>query len=197
MQASNQQRQQLRDICEQLSEALESSQTLGGSDEELTQIQSTLLQLNQQMAALRNRKMIEFYSPDYQGDFRKLLPCSPITGYFNPIAPNLRIWQENNNVYAEGSFGKIHEGPPNCVHGGIISAVYDQVLAFTAIANDLPGLTASLTIKYRKPTPLLTPLRFTTWLEKQKDRQIVIHGECHSGDTLLSEAEGLFILYKK
>ena len=129
MLASDQQRQQLRDICEQLSEALESSQTLGGSDEELTQIQSTLLQLNQQMAALRNRKMIEFYSPDYQGDFRKLLPCSPITGYFNPIAPNLRIWQENNNVYAEGSFGKIHEGPPNCVHGGIISAVYDQVIS--------------------------------------------------------------------
>ena len=90
MQASNQQRQQLRDICEQLSEALESSQTLGGSDEELTQIQSTLLQLNQQMAALRNRKMIEFYSPDYQGDFRKLLPCSPITGYFNPIRQNSR-----------------------------------------------------------------------------------------------------------
>ncbi|WP_269619392.1 PaaI family thioesterase [Zhongshania sp. BJYM1] len=196
MLANDQQRQRLRNICLQLSTALESSQTLGGSTEELAEIEATLLRLNQQMSTLIGRKMVEYYTPDYQGDFRNILPCSPITGYFNPIAPDLNIWQENNNVYAEGSFGKIHEGPPDCVHGGIISAVYDQVLAFTALANQLPGLTASLTIKYRKPTPLFTPLRFTTWLEKQKDRQIVIHGECHSGDTLLSNAEGLFILYK-
>lgn len=197
MLASDQQRRQLRNICEQLREALESSQTLGGNGKELAEIETTLSNLNQQMAALSNRKMIEYYNPDYQEDFRNILPCSPITGYFNPIAPDLNIWQENNNVYAEGSFGKIHEGPPDCVHGGIISAVYDQVLAFTALANQLPGLTASLTIKYRKPTPLFTPLRFTTWLEKQQDRQIIIHGECHNGDTLLSSAEGLFILYKK
>jgi acyl-coenzyme A thioesterase PaaI-like protein len=197
MPASDQQRQQLRNICEQLSEALESSQTLGGNKEELAEIELALSSLNTKMAALRDRKMLEFYNPEFNGDFRNILPCSPVSGYFNPTAPSLNIWQEHDRVYAEGSFGKIHEGPPNYVHGGIISAVYDQVLAFTAIANELPGLTASLTIKYRQPTPLFTPVRFTTWLERQKDRHIVIHGECQSGDTLLSHAEGLFILYKK
>lgn len=197
MAASDQQRQQLRHISAQLSEILDSSQTLGGSDDQLAEIEAALSALSTKMATLRDRKLLEFYNPDFAGDFRNILPCSPISGYFNPIAPDLRIWQEQDRVYAEGSFGKIHEGPPDCVHGGIISAVYDQVLAFAALANELPSMTASLTVKYRKPTPLLKPIRFSTWLEKRKDRHIIIKGECHSGDMLLSSAEGLFIMYKK
>ncbi|MEX1666198.1 PaaI family thioesterase [Zhongshania arctica] len=197
MPASDQQRQQLLHICGQLREALESSQTLGGSSSELAEVEATLTSLNRQMAALRDRKMLEFYNPDYKGDFRNILPCSPLSGYFNPIAPELKIWREDEFVYAEGSLGKIHEGPPASVHGGVISGIYDQVLAFTGLANELPGMTASLTIKYHRPTPLFKTIRFTTWLEKKRDRHIIIHGECHSDGTLLTSAEGLFIQYKK
>lgn len=197
MPASESQRQQLKGIIEQLSISIEASQTLGGTSSELAEIESTLQQLNQKMMKLSNRKILEFYDPDYGNDLRKILPCSPFSGYFNPIAAKLNIYRVDDAVVAEGEFGLIHQGPPNCVHGGIISGVYDQVLAYCGIANGTPGFTASLRINYLKPTPLFKPLRFSCQISKIDERQIHIEGKCYCVEELLSTAEGLFIHYEK
>ncbi len=197
MSVSESQRQQLQGIIEQLSISLEASQSLGGSDSELADIESTLQLLNQKMTNLSNRKMLKFYEPEYGNDFRKILPCSPFSGYYNPIAPKLKIYSAGNKMIAEGKFGLIHQGPPDCVHGGIISGVYDQVLAYCGIANATPGYTANLQINYHKPTPLFKMLRFTCQVSKVEDRQIHIEGNCYCVDELLSTAQGLFIHYEK
>jgi acyl-coenzyme A thioesterase PaaI-like protein len=183
MPSNNAQRQQLQRITRQLSSILETSQTLGGSNTELDQLESSLNQLIEQVKPLGNRK--------------KILPCSPVSGYFNPMAPEFKIYQKDNIVHADGHFSRMHEGPPDCVHGGMLSAFYDQVLAFTGIANQTPGMTARLTVKYRRPTPLFKSLRFSCWVEKISGRNIIIHGECHCDDELLSSSEGLFIHYEK
>ena len=196
MSVSEPERQQLLRIIEQLSVSLEASQSLGGSDSELADIELTLRQLNEKMAKLSNRKMLPFYEPDYGNDFRKILPRSPLSGYFNPIAPQLKIYSKDKIMYAEGVFGLIHQGPPNCVHGGIISGVYDQILAYCGIANGTPGFTAELRVSYLKPTPLFKALRFRCQISKVEDRQIHITGECHCGEERLSFAEGLFIHYE-
>ena len=197
MPVSESQRQQLQGIIEQLSICLEASQTLGGSDTELADVKSSLTLLNQKMARLTNRKMLPFYEPDYGSDFRKLLPCSPLSGYFNPIAPKLKIYSIDKRMYAEGEFGLLHQGPPDCVHGGVISGVYDQVLAYCGIGNGTPGYTASLRVNYRQPSPLFKPLRFICHIDKVEDRHIYINGECYCDEELLSTAEGLFIHYEK
>jgi acyl-coenzyme A thioesterase PaaI-like protein len=197
MPSNDDQRQQLLRITRQLSSILETSQTLGGSNTELDQLESSLNQLIEQVKPLGNRKMLEFFNADYGDDLRKILPCSPVSGYFNPIAPEFKIYQKDNIVYADGHFSRMHEGPPDCVHGGMLSAFYDQVLAFTGIANQTPGMTASLTVKYRRPTPLFKSLRFSCWVEKISGRNIIIHGECHCDDELLSSSEGLFIFHEQ
>jgi acyl-coenzyme A thioesterase PaaI-like protein len=196
MSVSESQRQQLQRIIEQLSVSLEASQSLGGSDCELSDIESTLRQLHDKLAKLCNREMLPFYEPNYGNDFRKILPRSPLSGHFNPISPQLKIYSKDKVVYAEGAFGLIHQGPPNCVHGGIISGVYDQVLAFCGIANGTPGFTANLQVSYLKPTPLFKPLRFSCHISKVEDRQIFIKGECHYEEERLTTAEGLFIHYE-
>ena len=197
MSVSESQRQQLQVVIEQLSISLEASQSLNGSEAELADIASSLQQLNQKMAKLCDGQKLDFYNADYGNDFRKILPYSPLSGYFNPISPKLKMYREDNKMHAEGEFGLIHQGPPNCVHGGIISGVYDQVLAYCGIGNGTPGFTASLQINYLKPTPLFKTLRFTCHVSKIVDRQIYIVGDCYSEDELLSTAEGLFIQYKK
>ena len=75
MSVSDQQRQQLRRISTQLSEILDSSQTLGGSDGELAEIEAALSTLNSKMTALRDRKLLEFYNPDFATTCITILEC--------------------------------------------------------------------------------------------------------------------------
>jgi acyl-CoA thioesterase FadM len=54
-------------------------------------------------------------------------------------------------------------------------------------------MTATLTIRYRRPTPLHRDLRFEGVLERVDGRKIFTSGRCYDGETLTAEAEGLFI----
>ena len=47
-----------------------------------------------------------------------------------------------------------YEGPPSCVHGGVIAETFDEMLGAACIVAGHPGMTGTLTVRYRKPTPL-------------------------------------------
>ena len=61
------------------------------------------------------------------------------------------------------------------------------------ILSGNPGMTGTLTIRYRKPTPLLTPLRLEAKFVRREGRKIYTTGTIHHGDVLTAEAEGIFI----
>ncbi len=90
-------------------------------------------------------------------------------------------------------YGYAYEGPPGCVHGGMIAAAFDEVLGFAQSLSGKPGMTGTLTIRYRKPTPLDTDLLFEGWVEKVEGRKIFTVGHCKAGEEITAEAEGLFI----
>ena len=56
-----------------------------------------------------------------------------------------------------------------------------------------PGMTGTLTIRYRKPTPLDTDLRFEATVQRVEGRKIFAEGRLYAGDVLTAEAEGVFI----
>ena len=56
-----------------------------------------------------------------------------------------------------------------------------------------PGMTARLTVNYRKPTPWGMPLRFEGRIERREGRKVFTTGTCYAGDLLTAEAEALFI----
>ncbi|BGP27274.1 hypothetical protein JCM10295v2_006238 [Rhodotorula toruloides] len=86
-----------------------------------------------------------------------------------------------------------HEG---VVHGGLLATVMDEALGRTALLN-LPtniGVTATLTMKYKKPTFANQYLVIRTELTEQKGRKAWVKGRIEStdGETLV-EAEALFV----
>jgi acyl-coenzyme A thioesterase PaaI-like protein len=128
---------------------------------------------------------------------RHFISYSPVSGQANAIAPpvTLRLVRENDDashrIEGEVTFGAAYEGPPGHVHGGWIAATFDEALGFALLS---PGFTASLTVTYRKPTPLHRPLRLSAWIESIDGRKRRLRGQCTLEDgTLLAEAEGLFI----
>jgi acyl-coenzyme A thioesterase PaaI-like protein len=119
---------------------------------------------------------------------------SPIIGMANPMAAPTRVdIRGERTVVMHMRFGSAYEGPPGSVHGGIVAAAFDEVLGMTQSLSGQPGMTGTLTIKYRRPTPLHRDLRFEGTLERVEGRKIITSGKCFDGDTVTAEAEGLFI----
>ena len=127
------------------------------------------------------------------GDEHAHFDHSPIMGKANPIAPDMRIEWGGDRIIVHARFGSAYEGPPGSVHGGWVAAAFDEVLGMAQSLGGQPGMTGTLTVKYRRPTPLHRDLRFEGTLDRVDGRKIFTSGRCYDGDSLTAEAEGLFI----
>jgi acyl-coenzyme A thioesterase PaaI-like protein len=96
-------------------------------------------------------------------------------------------------VVGNVTFASAYEGPPGHVHGGYLAAAFDEVLGLAQGVSGAPGMTARLTVNYRKPTPWGMPLRFEGRIERREGRKVFTTGTCYAGDLLTAEAEALFI----
>ena len=128
-------------------------------------------------------------SDDYQGPF----DLSPLMGRANPLAPPLRLEVVGDRVEGTANFGPAYEGPPGCVHGGLVAAAFDELLGLVQMRGGNPGMTGRLTIPYRSPTPLQTDLTLRGRIDRTDGRKTICTGEIHAGDRLCAEAEGLFV----
>lgn len=115
---------------------------------------------------------------------------SPVSGRANPLAAPLRMEVVDGVVHGTTTFGPAYEGPPGHVHGGHVAAVYDELLGQ---AQGTIGFTASLTVQYRRPTPLLRELTWRGELVREQGRKRWVRATCTLDGVLLSEAEGLFV----
>jgi len=118
---------------------------------------------------------------------------SPIIGRANPLAPPVTIEMQDDVVVGTVTFGSAYEGPPGCVHGGYVAAAFDEVLGSAQTLSGSPGMTGTLTVRYRKPTPLHAELRILGRFDRKDGRKVFTTGQLFAGDLLTAEAEALFI----
>jgi len=126
-------------------------------------------------------------------DLTAVMPYSPITGRRNPIAPPIRMWKDGNEVRGEATFSPTYAGPPDSVHGGIIAAVFDEVLSMANVITGRAGFTGTLTIKYHSKTPLNTPIELWGVNVRQDGRKQISRAEMRVNGEVTASAEGLFI----
>ncbi len=118
---------------------------------------------------------------------------SPMIGIGNPLAPPMTFIEAEDRIVALVHFGQAYEGPPGCVHGGYVAAAFDEVLGATQSLSGAPGMTGTLTVRYERPTPLLTDLRFEGVMVGVERRKIFVEGACYAGEDLTATAKGTFI----
>jgi acyl-coenzyme A thioesterase PaaI-like protein len=83
---------------------------------------------------------------------------NPVSGAGNPLAPPMQVELGSGTAVAGCTLGLAYEGPPTYVHGGVSALLADQVLGAAVAASGNPGMTTELTLRYRRPVPLGTPL---------------------------------------
>lgn len=128
--------------------------------------------------------------PDHPHDF---FPYDPVLGRFNPLALPVEMEWHAPKAIGRASFDTPYEGPPGCVHGAILAAVFDQALNTANLQEGCPGPTASLTLEYRRPTPLHRELVFEAWVEDRDANKVSTHGRALCDGEVCVEARGLFI----
>ncbi len=86
------------------------------------------------------------------------------------------------------------EGPPGHVHGGYVAHLFDCVMGQHNLNLGIPGMTGTLTVQYRRPTPLHTELQFEVRTAESDGRKITTEAKLLADGTLVAEAQGLFIV---
>ncbi|MEM9255065.1 MAG: PaaI family thioesterase [Pseudomonadota bacterium] len=128
-----------------------------------------------------------------EDDLTHVMPYSPVSGKHNAVAPPLRLRKEGEGVRGEVVFSPTYAGPPDSVHGGVIAAVFDEVLAMANVVSGKAGFTGTLTIRYHSTTPLNTTVELFGENTRQDGRKQIARGEMRANGKLTASAEGLFI----
>jgi acyl-coenzyme A thioesterase PaaI-like protein len=137
-------------------------------------------------------------APDLTGHPQDFFPSSPIIGYANPIAPPVEVWLGEGEdgqpeIHGRVTFDYQYEGPPTLVHGGVIAELFDELMGAANVIAEKPAMTGTLTVRYRRPTPLLTPLDLVARCRGSEGRKVHTWAAISHEGTITAEADGLFI----
>jgi acyl-coenzyme A thioesterase PaaI-like protein len=106
------------------------------------------------------------------------------------------LWDEVSAGHASGraTFREVHVGGNRAAHGGTVPLLFDEVLGRVANAG-FPNVarTAYLTVNYRNITPIGVELQVDASVDRHEGRKRWVSGRLFDGDTLLADAEGLFV----
>lgn len=123
---------------------------------------------------------------------------NPAEGPGNPLAPPMRVEIADGLAMGGCTLGPVYEGPPGYVHGGISALLLDQVLGHLHAAHGWTGMTVTLSVRYRAPVPLRTPLMITgRVVEAERRRRVTSKATiavAENPDTVLVEGEGTFVV---
>ena len=121
--------------------------------------------------------------------------ANPVNGALNPLAPPVDLVADPDGaVRGEFTLNALYEGPPSYVHGGVSAMVLDQALGMAAAVSGRPGMTATLELRYRRPTPLGVPLRIEAKFSRAEGRKIWASGSIAGPDGRVTvEATAMFV----
>ena len=121
---------------------------------------------------------------------------SGFSGRSNALSPPVDIDVTPEGATATAVWTAAYEGPPGYLHGGYVAATFDDLLGLAQMACGQAGYTGTLTVKFRRPTPLFRRIDYRAWVERVSGRKIVCKGTAHDGEILLAESECLFVTPK-
>lgn len=112
----------------------------------------------------------------------------------NPIGMHLRFERAEEGVRSRVTLAAHYQGWRGIAHGGIVMALLDEAMAHAAGYAGHRGVTASVSVRFRKPVPLEEPIEArgrVTW--QRRNVLGVDAGIYDAAGNLLAHAEGSFV----
>jgi len=125
------------------------------------------------------------------------MPLSPVIGELNPMRPELELRLEGEVVRGSARLGKRFVGPAGYAHGGVTAMICDQLVALAARAGGVRGVTRTLSVRYRRPTPLYQELVLEAWCEQVSDDSARAVAEIRAGSEVCVRAEAEMVVARQ
>ena len=186
---------ELRVLADAFRELAELSMTADLDVAETAAMADRVIALGDELERFRPEVPVPRFTVEAQeaGPREQMSPFDVITGLYNPVALPLAMTYDDEFAIGRGQFGVLHAGPPGRLHGAVIAACFDMVLAGANRVAGRHGPTANLTVTYERPTVLDKPVTFRCWQERSEGRKIHSAGELIQEDEVTARARGLFI----
>jgi acyl-coenzyme A thioesterase PaaI-like protein len=118
---------------------------------------------------------------------------SPLNGIMNPMAPPVTYEYGHNSITAKARFHEGYQGPPACVHGGLVAALLDDALGRTRHLTGRNCVTGSLNISYKRPTPINADLTVEARIDEILERKFLVTGEIMYDGQVTASASAVFV----
>jgi acyl-coenzyme A thioesterase PaaI-like protein len=117
-----------------------------------------------------------------------------VSGRHNPMGIGIQVFRDGEDSVAWVELGAAFEGAPGRSHGGIVAAIFDDVLGYLLSIHKQPAFTGELTVRYRAPTPMGERLTFRGRLVDRQGRKLMAEGKATAADgTVVATATATFI----
>lgn len=105
---------------------------------------------------------------------------------------------DDGRIRGTALFRRFHLGRNGAVHGGSLAHLFDSLLGFTAfkLSDSKAQRTAFLHVNYRHIAVIDKELQVESWIDRIENRKIFVAGRLVDGDTVLCDAEALFVKLK-
>lgn len=122
------------------------------------------------------------------GPARRMEPHGP--GCFgcgpeNRSGLKLEVFRCEDEVRADIRFAQDHAGAHGVVHGGVLAAACDDLVAFLLYVHAVPAVTRSLTVEYLAPVPVGERHRLVGRLVEREGRRLLMEVEGTAEDGAL------------
>lgn len=88
-----------------------------------------------------------------------------------------------------------HRGYHEVLHGGIVAAALDEVMAWSAmLVEGVTVVTGTLDLRYSRPTPTAGPLELRGNVDERRGKRLFLSGELWADTVRTAVAEGMFIV---
>lgn len=121
-------------------------------------------------------------------------PASVVGGELNPFGMGAEYFRDGDEVVGRVRLGPCYEGPPERVHGGVMCAIFDEVMGSVFRATATPsGFTGELTVRFEAPAPLNADLEFRARRVDADGRRQHLEGEATGPEGRIASAVATFI----
>lgn len=117
-----------------------------------------------------------------------------VSGAHNPLGIAIAVRVAGEEVVADVDLGPAFEGAPDRAHGGIVAAVFDDVMGYLLTVHDQPGFTGELTVRYLAATPIGERVTFRARVTDHAGRRVFATSEATTVDgRVVARADATFV----
>ena len=91
-------------------------------------------------------------------------------GELSEIGLHLKLNLEKGRCWTDLALPRRFEGWEGIIHGGIVCTILDEVMAWSLVAQDNWGVTARMSVEFRRPVMVGRPIRAEGWITEDRRR---------------------------